>query len=204
MRTQTVGVTQVLLESAKKEFLQYGFEKASLRRISAVSGVSTNSIYTRFQDKAGLFRAVVKEVADGLLLLYESSIKEAAACNDVGTATNAGDEGTKLVLSYIYEHIEECKLLFCGAAGTEYESFFDRLAAMEESYYKEMVAQFASKGSKVDDFFIHVVCRNGWQYIYELLTHDKSYEEAVQYMEDVRVFQYAGWQAVLHYDGQER
>ena len=49
MRQETEGVTEALLESAKKEFLEYGFNKASLRRISANSGVSTNSIYTRFK-----------------------------------------------------------------------------------------------------------------------------------------------------------
>ena len=63
MRQETVGVTEALLESAKKEFLKYGFHNANLRRISADSGVSTNSIYTRFGDKAGLFEAVVKPAA---------------------------------------------------------------------------------------------------------------------------------------------
>ncbi|MDY3257082.1 MAG: TetR family transcriptional regulator, partial [Ruminococcus callidus] len=44
MRQETKGVTESLLESAKKEFLEYGFYNASLRRISSESGVSTNSI----------------------------------------------------------------------------------------------------------------------------------------------------------------
>ena len=46
-------------------------------------------------------------------------------------------------------------------------------------------------------FFIHVYCRNGWQYVYELITHDKSYEEAKEFMANVRAFNYAGWQAVI-------
>jgi len=55
MRTETAGVTETLIESAKKEFLEHGFQNANLRRISSESGVSTGSIYTRFGDKAGLF-----------------------------------------------------------------------------------------------------------------------------------------------------
>ena len=51
MRQETEGVTESLLESAKKEFLKYGFHNASLRRISAESGVSTNSIYTRYRNR---------------------------------------------------------------------------------------------------------------------------------------------------------
>ena len=66
MRTETAGVTETLIESAKKEFLEHGFQNSNLRRISSESGVSTGSIYTRFGDKAGLFSAAVKPAADGL------------------------------------------------------------------------------------------------------------------------------------------
>ena len=78
MRKESEGVTENLLVSARKEFLQYGFRDASLRRISADSGVSTNSIYTRFGDKSGLFTAIVKEAADELMAIYSDSIKKSA------------------------------------------------------------------------------------------------------------------------------
>lgn len=76
MRKESEGVTENLLASARKEFLEYGFHDASLRRISADSGVSTNSIYTRFGDKSGLFTAIVKEAADELMAIYSDSIKK--------------------------------------------------------------------------------------------------------------------------------
>ena len=44
MRRETAGVTESLLQAAKEEFLTYGFHDASMRRISAACGVSTNSI----------------------------------------------------------------------------------------------------------------------------------------------------------------
>ena len=43
MRRETAGVTESLLQAAKEEFLTYGFHDASMRRISAACGVSTNS-----------------------------------------------------------------------------------------------------------------------------------------------------------------
>ena len=165
MRKESEGVTENLLVSARKEFLQYGFRDASLRRISADSGVSTNSIYTRFGDKSGLFTAIVKEAADELMAIYSDSIKKAGEATDISRAEDAGDEGTDLVLEYIYRHQEEFKLIFCCSAGTEYETYFDRLAAKEEYYYKQFVKQFSDGGHPIDDFFIHVYCRNGWQYV---------------------------------------
>lgn len=197
MRYETAGVTESLLNSAEKEFLQYGFREVSLRRISAASGVSTNSIYTRFGDKAGLFRAVVKEAADGLMEIYLDSIEKAGASLDVDHAIEEGSEGTDIVLKYIYRNKNKFKLIFCMSAGTEYETYFDELAAIEESYYKIFAARYAKDGRKIDDFFLHVYCRTGWQYMYEVLSHDKTYEEAKEYMDNVRLFNYAGWKAVL-------
>ena len=51
MRQETQGVTETLIKNATEEFLEYGFTKASLRRIAGSSGVSTNSIYTRLKIK---------------------------------------------------------------------------------------------------------------------------------------------------------
>lgn len=178
----------------KKEFLEYGFHDASLRRISAVSGVSTNSIYTRFGDKAGLFEAIVKDAADGLMNIYLEGIGKVADAPDMEYVIT---EGTELVIEYIYQHKSEFELIFCKSAGTEYETYFDRLAAIEETYYKAFARQFSKENHKVDDFFIHVYCRTGWQYVYELITHGKTYEEAKKYMEDVGVFNFAGWKAIF-------
>lgn len=197
MRQETAGVTEALLESAKKEFLEYGFHNANLRRISADSGVSTNSIYTRFGDKAGLFSAVVKPAADGLMKIYLDSISGASECGSAETAVNMGGEGTEQVLKYIYDNFDAFRLIFCNSAGTEYEHYFDDLAEIEEKYYKSFVEQYAKSGRRISDFFIHVVCRSGWQYVYEVVSHGIPYEEAEEFMAHIREFCFAGWKNVL-------
>lgn len=173
MRTETAGVTETLIESAKKEFLEHGFQNANLRRISSESGVSTGSIYTRFGDKAGLFSAVVKPAADGLMELYLESITAATESGDPAEATSQGNEGT------------------------EYEHYFDELAEIEEKYYREFVKQFSRRENMVSDFFVHVICRTGWSYIYEVVSHDLSYDEAQIFMKSIREFCFAGWGKVL-------
>ena len=180
MRKESAGVTEALLKSAEQEFLAHGFHDASLRRISAESGVSTNSIYTRFGDKAGLFETLVKPAADGLMQIYMDSVQAASDVSEVTDAIACGNRGTDDVLVYIYENFNAFRLIFCCSAGTEYETYFDRLA-----------------GEKVDDFFIHVICRTGWQYVYELVSHNMDFEKAKLFMDDIRKYSYAGWKAVL-------
>lgn len=113
MRRETKGVTETLLETAKKEFLKCGFRGASLRRISADSGVSTNSVYTRFGDKAGLFSAIVKPAADGLMDIYLESIRTAESKESISLAMEEGNEGTDRVLKYVYQNLDEFRLIFC-------------------------------------------------------------------------------------------
>lgn len=100
-------------------------------------------------------------------------------------------------MAYIYRYKEEFQLLICHSEGTEYEGYFDKLAATEERYYSIFAKQYAKKHAAVDDFFIHVFCRTGWQYIYEVLTHDKPYDEAEAFMKNVQIFNFAGWKAVF-------
>ncbi len=159
MRQETVGVTENLLKSATEEFLEKGFMNASLRNISAKSGVSTNSIYTRFKDKEGLFSAIVKETADGLMEIYLDSIQKATYSPDLNQANHEGEEGTDFVLEYIYQHFTDFKLIFCCSTGSQYEYFLDRLGEIEESYYQELVGKYGKAGYTVDRFFIHVFCR---------------------------------------------
>lgn len=200
MKAETVGVTENLLKSATEEFLEKGFTNASLRNISAKSGVSTNSIYTRFKDKEGLFSAIVKETADGLMDIYLESIQKATYSPNLNQANHEGEEGTDFVLDYIYQHFTDFKLIFCCSTGSKYEHFLDQLGEIEESYYQELVEKYGKAEFTVDRFFIHVFCRAGWQTMYELVAHDRSYEEAQSFMNSTKLFNVAGWKAVMGID----
>lgn len=143
---------------------------------------------------------MVKPAADGLMELYLESITAARESGDPAEATSQGNEGTELVLKYIYENFDVFKLIFCHSAGTEYEYYFDELAEIEEKYYRGFVKQFSRRENMVSDFFIHVICRTGWSYIYEVVSHDLSYDEAQIFMKSIREFCFAGWGKVLGAD----
>lgn len=78
--------------------------------------------------------------------------------------------------------------------------FLDELGKIEESYYQELVDKYGKEGFTVDPFFIHVFCRAGWQTMYELVAHDCSYKEAQSFMNSTKLFNVAGWKAVMEID----
>lgn len=111
-----------------------------------------------------------------------------------------GEEGTDGVLRYIYQNFDVFYLIFCRSAGTEYEQYFDRLAQIEETYYRAFADKYAKNPEQITDFFVHVVCRTGWQYIYEIVSHKLPFEEAQVFMDNIKQYRFAGWKAVLDHE----
>ncbi len=195
MRVESVGLTDELLIAAKCEFLKNGFINESLRQIAKACNVSTNSIYTKFKDKEGLFDAIIANSANELMRIYINCTNLARRAIDSNEVINIGDDGTNDVLKCIYDHFDDFKLIFCCSNGTKYENYFDELAEIEEDFYKEFCTKFSNR--KIDDFFIHIICRNGWQLVYDLVSHNKSFSEAINFMNDVTLFNHYGWMKVL-------
>ena len=48
----------------KEEFLAFGYEKASLNRVSAKVGITTAGLYKHFKNKEDMFFSLVKDTLD--------------------------------------------------------------------------------------------------------------------------------------------
>lgn len=65
-----------ILEAGKREFLTYGYEKASMRRIAREASVTTGAIYGYFPGKEALFDALTGEPAEAIVEMYEKTHRE--------------------------------------------------------------------------------------------------------------------------------
>ncbi|MEO1429529.1 MAG: TetR/AcrR family transcriptional regulator [Cyanobacteria bacterium J06633_8] len=52
-----------ILQGAMQEFLVHGYAGTSMDRVAASGGVSKATVYSHFQDKQGLFKALVEKLA---------------------------------------------------------------------------------------------------------------------------------------------
>lgn len=65
-----------ILEGAMPEFMTYGYAASSMDRIAVAAGVSKPTLYSYFQDKEGLFTALIHQMTQGdpmLKLLEDGS-----------------------------------------------------------------------------------------------------------------------------------
>ncbi|MDE2405588.1 MAG: helix-turn-helix transcriptional regulator [Sphingomonadales bacterium] len=98
-REDVAAIEEVLLGVALKEFLEHGYGGASLARIVRNAGISKTTLWSRYADKAALFRAIMNrqiERMDGDHVLLPDGGKPDLAKGLLSYAThllNAAVEG---------------------------------------------------------------------------------------------------------------
>ena len=65
---------ELIVKTALDLFLKNGYEKTSLSDIVAISGGSLASIYTFFENKEGLFKAIIEQEIDALIKEIDEKI----------------------------------------------------------------------------------------------------------------------------------
>ena len=91
-----------LLESAKKEFLEKGFNGASLRSIAANAGVTTGAMYRHFKDKNAFFCALVDDVIDYVTqMIMLANTENHALFDSVAIEKHMSYETTCMVISML-------------------------------------------------------------------------------------------------------
>jgi AcrR family transcriptional regulator len=67
-------IKSAIFISAKKEFMQHGYEKSSMRKIAAGAGVTSGNLYRYFENKESIYRELLREVVSEIdSVLFNSS-----------------------------------------------------------------------------------------------------------------------------------
>lgn len=188
-----------LLEAGKREFMDKGFQGASLRSIAASLGVTTGAIYRYYTDKEALFDALVAEPAQELVDRYRSvqqSFAQQSVEDQVHNLPEVPDEEASWMMDFLYDHFDAFKLITCFAAGTKYEHYLDTLAEIEDNAGRSLVDRMAEAGypiRRLDDELIHIMSTALFNGMFETVRHDMPRGKALSYMNDLRDFYSAGW-----------
>ena len=206
MAKQIEGVSERILTCAKQEFLEKGYTDASLRAIAAAAETSTNSIYVRFKDKEGLFSAIVEPVLNEMIERFLKMQEEFHHMTPDAQATRMAtyaDGGTLDLVYYMYDHLDEFRLLLDASYGTRFHNFVDQLVSIEVEYtykYMEAVGCPEKMGDAMTEKLLHIVTTSRFESIFEVIRHGMSREEAAEYIELLSRYHRTGFQAVF---GQE-
>jgi len=141
MPQRIIGVSRRLIEVAKKEFLDKGFEGASIRTIAREAKTSPRAVYTRFRNKEELFAAVVEPVYSDFMKIFKDDkiiYWEKAKQRDFSIKP---EEFYLRYLEYAYNHKEQFVLILQKSKGTRFEHFTHDLCKIDLSELNKQLPQ---------------------------------------------------------------
>jgi AcrR family transcriptional regulator len=192
-----------IIKAATAEFLEYGFENASMRRIAGEVGLTVGALYRHFANKEEMFAALVEPAINELMTKYNDFYEqgcEIMKCGDVHKLWNESDSETKWLMEFVYDHLVEFRLLITRAQGTRFENFVHDMALLEERStleYFERMKQYGMTVREISKQEFHVLVTANVSALFEAVIHDFSREEAMHYADTLDAFFSAGWKKIL-------
>lgn len=203
MAKQIEGVYEKLFACAAKEFLEKGYKDASLREIAREAGTSTGSIYTRFGDKEGLFRAIVEPVAHemkGRFLNIQEDFHAMDAKRqrqEMGSYTENEMDG---LIDFMYGHFDAFRLLLDASYGTLYQNFVHELVEIEVDYtykYMQIMGLTTVRDGCLTAELLHIVVTAYMNGVFEVIRHEMPIADAKRYIRMLGDYHKAGFETIF-------
>lgn len=209
MANRTPGVTEKLLECAMQEFLANSYNGASMRTIAENAGTTPRAIYTRHEDKEGLFCALVEDSANELKDFFEKHMQAYSQRPVEEQKSLFHDKEFDLehkgymqsIIDLMYDRYNEFKLLICCADGTRYADFIEHIAELDEKYtlkYIEDTGNDVISSGRAGTRLIHLLCSSYVYGFFEIIRHDMTKEQAEVHVAQLQDFFSHGWDKLFN------
>jgi len=192
-----------IIDAAMTEFLEYGFNDASMRRIASAAGMSASGLYKHFANKEDMFSALVEPAYQGLLDLFCREVagqEQFIGKGDLFSWESGND--AKLAVGYIYDHFDAFRLIVCKSKGTKYENFLHDFAVLEEQTTLSFMETLKKQGVKINDFRIkelHLLTTANINAVFQAVDHNFTREEAMHYADTLDRFFFRAWREFFGY-----
>ena len=199
MENENLGTRDNILRAAMAEFLEKGFQGASLRQIVKNAGVTTGAFYGYFSSKEALFNALLEPHAAALMGRFMEAQTSFAELPEEQQPEHMGVESSDCVhwmVDYICQHRQPVKLLLTRAEGTGYEHFVHNMVEVEVEYtlqYMEVLRRLGREVPQLSRSLCHIIASGMMGGIFEIVVHDMPREQALRDVDQLRDFYTAGW-----------
>lgn len=185
--------------AAEAEFLEKGYQSASLRQIVKSAGVTTGAFYGYYESKEALFAALVEELYRHVLDTYHDAVFRFEALPPERQVLQMGDTGKTCMqelLCYMDTRRPTFHLILERAEGTPYARLIDELVALEiaaTERYCEVLRGLGKTVPDIDRRLEHMLVTGMMNAYCEIIIHDIPFADAKRYVEELGDFYTAGW-----------
>ena len=189
-----------VLAAAREEFLAYGFEKASMRRVGERCGLTAAGLYRHCRDKADLFDLLVAPAVGQLHAWMEDHLARYLTAVRENGDLQWQDSWIDMMREVVYPHVEDYHLLLTCSSGTKYESFLHDLtqSAQEQTLlYLPILRQKGLTVREISPRELHLLFSAYVTALFEPVIHRYSLEESMRCLETIEAFFLPGWKTLF-------
>lgn len=189
-----------VLAAARKEFLEYGFENASMRRIGEKAGMSAAALYRHCKDKEDLFEQTVSPSIRKIDDWMRAHISRCAATVGDEKKDLFADSWVDLMRDLIYPNMDEYRLLLTKAQGTRHENFLHDFTQKHQKKMMEFLSLISAEGRQVhpvSERELHILLSAYSAAMFEPVVHGYSKQEALDCLETLEAFFLPGWKKLF-------
>ncbi len=193
---------KMLLESARTEFMEKGYMKASLRNICRNAGVTTGALYFFFEDKEALFEALAGDAVKSIYDMMANHFREESEMLEQGDLHALPQDDVQphmdeayVMIHQMYLRREDILLALTKGQGTKYENIADLFIETAEKHYR-MIArgmQLKYPDAVIADSFIHWMAHEQIDAFIYMITHIEDEKQAIAFISQVVTYMMAGW-----------
>lgn len=185
----------LLIEAAKKEFLEKGYNKASLRGICAKAGMTTGALYFFFDGKEDLYHEIVdgpvKELQEMILKHFREDREAMKDIHSIEECLVDHKDVSDMFLDFIYDHYDCFQLLLSGSKEGEREICLDGFVQVAEKNSATMIE--LAPGFQLDPFMTHWMSHVTVDAFVHVIKHEKEKERAKERMGNIMNYLVRGW-----------
>ena len=188
----------------RHEFLEFGFEKASLKHIASQAGITAAGLYRHYPNKEEMFASLVEDTVRQFLEFWDMKAEQALHIPDEDDFLHNfavfRNQANRELVEFMYNHYEDLKLVIMKSRGTRFEHFEDELINREYNAIIRLLSVLDEKGiphNTPTDKEVHILSTTFIIGLTEAIKHDYTKEDALEHLDFVTRFLVPGFREIL-------
>lgn len=189
-----------VMAAAHDEFLEFGYEKASMRSVGERCGLTAAGIYRHCRDKEDLFEQLVFPAVERLNTWMKDHVDRYSRAIEKAEKAHWQDSWIDMMREVIFPHMEEYHLLLAKSQGSKYENFLHDMTEESQRQFWDYLPYIRSKGYPVRNISmkeLHLLLSAYMTALFEPVIHNYTLVEALACLDTVEAFFLPGWKQLI-------
>ena len=186
----------------REEFLEKGYDDASIRSIGARAGMTSAGLYRHYPDKEAMYSAMVEPLIASIKAWTDKHTdkKFDMVADGAKNEDLFGENFIDLIKDVILPRRDEFKLLMTRSRGTKYENFINDYVEENQKKFMDAIRFLKKNGYKTIDISeeeLHMLLSAYLTACFEPIIHDYDDKKIIKYLNTVQQFFMPGWLKIM-------